>query len=503
MPRVGIIALLHESNTFLDQPTTLAHFEANILATGPAACDAFRASRHEVAGFLAALEGSPGFEAVGVFAARAMPFGTIAQDCWQQLMGRLEASLRRAGRLDGVLVAPHGATVAEGAIDADGDWLQRVREFVGPACPMIGTLDLHANISARMVAATDALLGYQTNPHLDQFERGLDAGQWMVRTLRGEMRPQMAFRSLPLCVNIERQATDEPQGRALRAFADQLQSRRGLLNVSCLYGFPYADVPEMGATVLAVSERDRSLAEESAAQMAAHWWAQRELFRGRLLSIDEALRAAADVRRQDASRPVGLLDMGDNVGGGGPGDATEIVHGWRMSELRHSGRLLTVLADPVVVEQAFRAGLGARLETSVGGRMDPARHGPPFEETFIVSRLSDGRFEEPEVRHGGYRFFDQGPTAVLVGVSGVTVIATTQRVAPLSLQQVVSQGLTPEEFAAIVIKGVHAPVAAYRQACSKLIRVNSPGVTSADLAQFTFRNRRQPMEPWESVQEGL
>jgi microcystin degradation protein MlrC len=300
------------------------------------------------------------------------------------------------------------------------------------------------------------------------------------------MRPQMAFRSLPMCVNIERQATDEPQGRALRAFADQLQSRPGLLSVSCLYGFPYADVPEMGATVLAVSERDRSLAEDSAAQMAAHWWEQRELFRGRLLSIDEALHAAADVRRQDASRPVGLLDMGDNVGGGGPGDATEIVHRWRMSALRHSGRLLIVLADPVVVEQAFGAELGARLVTSVGGRMDPARHAPPFEDTFIVSRLSDGRFEEPEVRHGGYRFFDQGPTVVLDGVSGVTVIATTQRVAPLSLQQVVSQGLTPEEFAAIVIKGEHAPVAAYRQACSKLIRVNSPGVTSADLCTVHF-----------------
>jgi microcystin degradation protein MlrC len=157
--------------------------------------------------------------------------------------------------LDGLLVAPHGATVAENAADADGDWLSRVRQIVGPDLPIVGTLDLHANVSARMATACDALFGYRSNPHLDQFERGLQAGRCLVRALLTGIRPQMSLIQLPLCVNIERQATEEAQGIALRAESDRLaESEPGVHGISYLFGFPYSDVPEMGASVLAVAD---------------------------------------------------------------------------------------------------------------------------------------------------------------------------------------------------------------------------------------------------------
>ena len=140
------------------------------------------------------------------------------------------------------------------------------------------------------------------------------------------------------------------------------------------------------------------------------------------------------------------------------------------------------------------------MTLSVGGKLDPQRHGPPIEDTFSVIRITDGRFSEPEVRHGGYSHFDQGTTAILEGASGVTVIATTRRVAPMSLHQVLSQGVQPEDFAAIVIKGVHAPVAAYQPVCSRLIRVNTRGATTADVHELTFHNRRCPMEPFETLE---
>jgi microcystin degradation protein MlrC len=496
MKRVGIIALLHESNTFLDEPTTLEHFRTNLLTTGPAVLDAFRGSSHEVGGFIEALSGQSEIETVGIFGARAMPYGTITAECWQTLVEMLEQALKAALPLDGLLVAPHGATVAAPAPDADGDWLERVRKIVGPDMPMIGTLDLHANVSPRMVAQCQALFGYRTNPHLDQKQRGLEAGRTMLRTLAGEISPQAAIVQLPLCVNIERQATADPQGVRLWNEAERVQSQPGMISVSCLYGFPYSDVNEMGATVIAVSDRSRELAETAAEEIAQFWWDMRSEFTGQLISVEDAIHSACEIRNHETAMPVGLLEMGDNVGGGSPGDGTWIVHGW----LKHGdGKILTVIADPEAVEAAVAAGIGQSIALSVGGKLDPERHGAPIVDTFHVRSMTDGKFSEPETRHGGYSKFDQGTTVVLEGQSGVTIIATSRRVAPMSLHQVLSQGLKPEQFAAIVIKGVHAPVAAYASVCSRLIRVNTLGATTADVHQLEFHHRRHPMVPFESV----
>jgi microcystin degradation protein MlrC len=499
MKRVGIIALLHESNTFLEEPTTLEHFRSNLLVTGSAVIDAFQGSPHEVSGFIDSLSECSDIETIGIFAARAMPYGMITAECWQALMQQLEESLRSALPLDGLLLAPHGATVAASALDADGDWLERVRKIVGPEIPMIGTLDLHANVSPRMVRPCQALFGYRTNPHLDQRARGLEAGETMIRTLTEEISPQLALVQLPLCVNIERQATSEDHGQRLWAEAERLQAMPGMLSVSCLYGFPYSDVIEMGATVLAVSDRRRTQAESVAAEMAKFWWKNRSDFVGHLIRTEDAIRRACEMRLHDATRPVGLLEMGDNVGGGSPGDGTWIAQEW----LTHgNGKLLTVIADPAAVQSAMTAGVCHSVTIPVGGKLDPKRHGPPIEDTFRVLSISDGKFSEPETRHGGYSKFDQGPTAVLEGsTTGITIIATTHRVAPMSLHQVLSQGLRPENFAAIVIKGVHAPFAAYAPVCSQLIRVNTNGATTADLDLLSFQHRRHPMEPFETVEE--
>lgn len=495
MKRIGVIGLLHESNTFIAEPTTWEHFRGNVLATGDAALAAFRGSPHEIGGFIDALQGESDVELVGILAARAMPFGTVDNACWTALMSLLETELRKSLPLDGILVAPHGATVAAGAADADGMWLGRVREWVGPEVPIVGTLDLHANVSKRMAQACDALFGYRTNPHLDQHARGHQAAGCLLNALRAGVRPQQTLVQLPLCVNIERQATAEPQGIKLWQRAEELtRANPGVLSISCLYGFPYADVEEMGAAVLVVGESPSAAIGPVARAMARFWWEMRQEFVGQLVSVQQALDAALAMRHQDSQRPVGLLEMGDNVGGGSPGDGTWIVQAWLERDL---GRILTVIADPQAVTAAAATGVGNALDFAVGGRCDPVRHGPPIVDRFRVLSLSDGRFHESGTTHGGYSHFDQGPTAVLQGHRGATIVATTRRVAPLSLQQLLSQGLDLNHFDAIVIKGVHAPVAVYAPVCGHLIRVNTLGVTTADLSQLSFQNRRRPMFPFD------
>ncbi|MEQ1828230.1 MAG: M81 family metallopeptidase [Pirellula sp.] len=491
--RIGIVAILHESNTFIEYPTELRHFEQNLLVEGEAVLGAFRGSNHEVGGFIAALEDASGFEPVGVFAARAMPYGTITEACWSTLMERLTAAVDRTSAIDAWLVAPHGATVAENALDADGFWLTRLRELVGTETKIIGTLDLHANVSLKMVDACNALFAYKTNPHLDQRDRGMFAAQVLMQSLQKHIAPVSVLGQLPMSVNIERQATREPQGARLRYRVDALKERETkLIDVSFLYGFPYADVPEMGASLIVVTDGDLDLAKRISEELVEKWWSDRDAFRGQGVSIQNAIEMCLPV---DEHQCIGLLDMGDNIGGGSPGDGTLIAH-----ELLRNGILpaFVWLCDEESVAQAAAAGLGSSQVFALGGKSD-SLHGPPISDKFTVRWLGPGKFTESQPRHGGYSSFDQGDTAILVNAGGLTVMIAKRRVAPVSLCQLSAFGLEPGDFRALVIKGVHAPVAAYESVCTKLIRVNTPGVTSADDSAFEYRHRRRPMFPWETA----
>ncbi len=174
MPRIGIIALIQESNTFLSRKTTLADFQNDVLVYGEEVRARFQGAPHEIGGFFEGLQGQP-VEVVPIFAARAYPFGNIIAADFLRLVGLLTEALKNAGPLDGLLVAPHGATVSEAAPDADGYWLNEVRRIVGPKVPIIGTLDPHVNLSPLMVASVNAFTAYRTNPHIDQKQRGLEA----------------------------------------------------------------------------------------------------------------------------------------------------------------------------------------------------------------------------------------------------------------------------------------------------------------------------------------
>lgn len=485
--RVGIIALLHESNTFISRPTVVSDFEQNLLATGETIRERLAATNHEIGGFFAGLA-EHDIEAVPIFAARAVPFGALTADCFARLLKTMFESLEGAGELDGILVAPHGATVCESHRDADGYWLSLLRDRVGTAMPIVGTLDPHANLSSKMVESTDALIAYRSNPHLDQRKRGLEAAGLMARFLRKEVRPTQAAAFPPLAINIERQCTDEPACRPLYETADQMLEQPGVLTNSIFLGFPYADVEEMGSAVLVVTNDDPALAERHADDLARCMWQRREEFVGRLTAVDDAVMQCGT-----GDGPICLLDMGDNAGGGSPADSTFLAHAIRKHGINNS---FVCLYDPQAVSQATACGPGATIAMEVGGKTDD-QHGEPLKGDFRVVSLHDGRFRETEVRHGGYMDCDQGATAILLGDHNMTIMVTSRRMPPFSLQQLISCGLEPAGYQVLVAKGVNAPIAAYKGVCKRLIRVNTPGCTTADMRQLTFHHRRRPMFPFE------
>lgn len=485
--RVGIIALLHESNTFISAPTRLEHFHQNCLVTGEEVRARMAGTPHEVGGFFSGLEKAD-IEAVPIFCGRAYPFGTITADTFAALLDMMFDALAKAGPLDGVLIAPHGATVSQSYPDGDGHWMAELRKRVGPKVPIIGTLDPHGNLSPKMVAACNALVAYRSNPHLDQKARGEEAARLMAGTLRGEIHPTMAASFPPLAINIERQCSTEPHCRGLYALADEMLARPGVLSNSIMLGFPYADVEEMGSSFIVVTENDQRLAQRLADELAAYLWAHREEFDGKMIGIDEALDQA-----QRLDGPICLLDMGDNVGGGSPADSTFLAHALHE---RRMARSFVCLCDPEAVQQAAAAGAGKKVTLRMGGKSDQF-HGSPLETTVTVLRIHDGKFEELETRHGGFTKCDQGATAIVRTESGLTVMLTSLRMPPFSLRQLTTFGVDPAEYHVLVAKGVNAPVAAYAPVCRQLIRVNTPGSTTADMNLLTYHHRRRPMFPFE------
>lgn len=490
--RIGILGLLHESNTFVTTKTTLDQFRADLFLEGGAVIERLKESHHELGGFIGGLQKSevPSIEMVPLAAYRATPAGPIEKSSFIALTERILRILDDTPPLDGLLIAAHGAAVAEDYPDADGDWLTLVRAAVGPEVPIVATLDPHANLSPQMVSACNALIAYRTNPHLDQRQRGEEAAHMLLQTLQGKIKPSMRACFPPLVINIERQLTAAEPLASLFQFADEQKKRPGILSNSLFLGFPYSDVPEMGAAALAISDGDEQLAQQAADELGLSLWQHRRELQAVMHSIDDAMR---EVNLQPSQRFC-WLDMGDNVGGGSAADGTTIAQ----ALLNHNiGPAFVCIYDPEVVQACSSVASGEVVTTKLGGKPD-SLHGPPLDVSLEIQSKHSGQFRETQPRHGGIVEFDQGPTIVAkVRATALTVMITSKRMVPFSLEQLRSCGLNPSDFRLLVAKGVHAPVAAYREVCDQFIRVNTIGSTSADLRSFPFTHRRVPLYPFD------
>ncbi|HEV8637963.1 MAG TPA: M81 family metallopeptidase [Chloroflexota bacterium] len=483
--RLALLGFSHETNTFSSTPASLDRFAVH---RGDEIVRLYREAHHSLTGFLQAAD-VHGVEVVPLIFAQTGPIGLITREAFDRLVGEMLQLLRDRGPWDGVLLANHGAAVSEQYHDVDGEIALRVRELVGPGVPIGMAMDLHGNITARMIEAATAVVFYRTNPHLDARERALECAEIVVRAVRGEVRPAMALETPPLVINIVKQFTGEEPMAGLILDCEAVIARPGMLSASVIQGYPYADVPEMGASFLAVHDGDPAAAREAAGWLARRAWVRRAELQGDIPSPEEALRRAAAAPRG----PVVLMDVGDNIGGGSPADSTILL-----AEAKRQGvrGLLQSLFDPEAVQRCLAAGIGNTLTLRVGGKTDD-RHGQPVEVTGRVRLISDGRFEERRPTHGGGRFFDQGITVVLETTDDHTLVLTSQRIGNTSIEQMLSLGIRPERQRVVVAKGVQSPRPAYQPIAAEIVLVNTPGVTTADLSFFDYRHRRRPLYPFE------
>ena len=484
--KVALLGIYHESNTFVPLPTTLSDFQKGHYLKGGAIRSEYQKAHHEIGGMLEVMD-QEGIEVVPVLYAEATPGGTVSAEAYQLLLDDMMQELEKVLPVDGCLVVPHGAGVSEEFPDLDGHWLSLLRARVGESMPIMGTLDLHANVSPAMTSSTNALISYKQNPHIDQRQRGKEAARLLVQCLQAKIKPVQVLVQVPVAISIEQQFTDHEPCKSLYAYAEELSQPEEILSVSIQLGFPYADVEEVGMSVIVVSDNTPDKALATGKKLASYIVDHRNSFVGRKNDIPSSL-----ARIKDSEKPVLLLDMGDNVGGGGPGNNTCILEAL---EADGRYRYFICIYDPQAVMEAGKHQAGDSFDLSMVGTGEQGTETHTLTVTLV--QLTDGNFTEENPRHGGQVNFRMGDTAIVSTAQGSVLMLTSLRVLPFSLRQLTSSTIDPAHFDAIVAKGVNAPIAAYSPVCPTIIQVNTPGVTQADMTLFDFHHRRKPLFPFE------
>lgn len=484
--RIGIASLSHESNTFASFPTTLSDFR---FVRGQEIIEQYRPTFHELGGFIAGAD-EYGYEMVPLMGAVATPAGAVVAEAYEALTDELLGLIRDAMPLDGLLLGLHGAFVAEGFPQGDGETTRRVRELVGPDLPVIVTHDYHGNVPPQLVEDATALIIYKTCPHIDQRERGLQAAELITRTVRGEVTPVSSIAKPELVYNIAFHNTNMRPMKPVMDAAIELEAQPGILATSVAAGYQYADVPWMGPCIVVVADGDQELADREAQRLADLMWSLRDELLPAIPKPAEAVKMSI----ASVEKPVSMMEMGDNIGGGSAGDSTFVLE-----ELLGQGAngWVVALYDPEAAAACAAAGIGAQLTLPVGGKVDD-EHGPTLTVEGTVRTLHDGKFIETEVRHGGGRNWDQGLTAVLE-TSGGLLVLDSLRTPPMSFNQLRSVGIMPEQHEIFVAKGSVAPRAAYEPVSARIIEVDSGGATSISRPPAEFQLARKGLYEWTQV----
>jgi microcystin degradation protein MlrC len=483
--RIGILGIYHESNTFVEGMTTTNNFKKGRLLKGSKIIDEYKDAHHELGGAIEVFTNNE-VELLPVFYAETTPGGMISENTYLELTELMFQELDSVLPLDACLVLPHGAAVAENHRDMDGDWLQLLRKKLGENIPIVATSDPHANVSGAMISCTQGLFPYSTNPHIDQRETGKKAAQFLLKILRQEIDPVQYLFQAPVAISIEQQYTSAEPCKSLYQFAETLCESQNALHINIVIGFPYADVHEMGTSVIIIADRHWQNEASVIDQLEKYFKKHKEEFIGKKVRIDSQLLSMAQM-----PKPILLLDMGDNVGGGSNGNSTYLLE--KLEETNY--RSFICIYDPVAVEECL-SHPGKNFNLSFGKNPET---GNAYQTVVTIISRHDGKFREEHPRHGGQVHYDMGETVIVLTKKGNTIMLHSKRIPPFSLAQLTSCELDTATFDVIVAKGVNAPIAAYGPVCPTIIQADTPGVTQADMTKFNFKYRRKPLFPFEDI----
>lgn len=475
--RVLIAEFKQETATFNPARTHYDDFQVN---RGNALLTAYRGTKTELAGALDLLQAEPGLELVPTMAASAVSGGPIVSADLDRLIQELTDSISDHRNVDGAYICLHGAMAGEEEGDPEGRLLEAIREFLG-RIPVVASLDLHAVLTDRMLAAADMLVPFHTYPHVDHYQTGQRAARNLLRLLHREVRPTTARIPLPMLVRGDELITATGRfGEAIR-MCQQVEQSAGGLAAGVIIGNAFTDVPDLQSNVLVTTDNDPERALREAESIARFMWRHRELFQAHLTPLDEAIRLAEETRGLTI-----FSDAADATASGAAGDSNVILQG--LLRQNFAGKSLVPIVDAQAVQAAFEAGVGAAREIKLGGTCDPGRFRPLTVSAYVKS-LHDGHFRYEDgtaARAGG--------TAVLV-VGRIHILVTERPVYVVGRRVFQAHGLDPQDFDVVVVKSPNGFRTWYESIAARIVPVDVPGSTSANLKSLPYRHCVRPIFP--------
>jgi microcystin degradation protein MlrC len=484
MPRIAVGGFLHETNTFAPTKATYADFVHGggwpAMTQGADVLKVMRNINVGLAGFVGEAE-THGWELIATIFAAASPCAQVTKDAYERIAEVIVDGIANAGPLDAVYLDLHGAMVSEHFDDGEGEILRRVRQVIGDQLPLVVSLDLHANVTPQMVHHADALIAYRTYPHVDMADTGRAAARHLTRLLHGQ-RFEKAFRQSPFLIPISWQCTSDFPTKGIYERLADMESET-VPTLSFCPGFPAADFADCGPSVFAYG-KTKGDAEAAVDRITAIIESHERDFDGRIYAPDEGVQLAMELSKR-ARKPVIIADTQDNPGAGGDSDTTGMLRALVRNKARRAA--IGAIYDPAAAKAAHEAGVGASLTLSLGGKSGIPGDAP-FEATFVVERLSDGKFVAPGPYFGG-RDMDMGPSACL-RIDDIRIVVSSHKAQLADQAMFRYVGIEPTEQAILVNKSSVHFRADFEPIAEKLLICAAPGAMPADTASLPWTRLR-------------
>jgi len=491
MPDIAIARLLHEGNSFSPLLTHLAVFRGHEWSEGEAAHAAYRGTDTELGGAIAWLDAHPDWRATFLRCAGAPSSGVLAPGVFDAMVDEIVAGLRRR-RWDAVFLSLHGSLNAAEFPHADCELLRRVRAAIGPDVVLAASFDLHANVSQAEADLLDLAVGYKCHPHTDMRETAIKAMDLMLRRLRGEIRPVAAIARMgAILPSLFARTTDGPMA-IVKAEAEAIERRLGLLDLTPYQGYSYNDNEAAGAAAWATADGDRELAQRGAEELAAVMRRHRDgLFR----TLPDAAAGVAEALRQAAAggAPVAVLDAADHTGAGGIGDTPGLLAAL-VAAKPTMPCAFAFFHDPLLIERARATGLGGRLTARLGGRHTDL-FGPPVEAEVVVGHISDGRFVNEGKVYGGLAVDLHGAVRLDLVGQPVSVMVTGACHDTTDPNFYKAGGIDLARLAVLTVKAKNQFRASFGEVFGAMIDIDSPGPAAYDFSRFPFRHAPKTLYP--------
>ncbi len=478
--KIAIGSFQHETNTFASSKAPFEDFVRGGgwpgLTRGAKIFETVAGMNIPIAGFINAAK-PLGWELAPLTYAQATPSAEVTDDAFERIAAMLLEDLMQARGIDALYLDLHGAAVIESFEDGEGELLRRIRALVGPELPLVASLDLHANVTPAMVSLADLLVSYRTYPHVDMTETGARAAILLDRLLKAKRKPAKAFRQIPFLIPGVWQSTLIEPAQAIYASLTQ-RERDPLLSLSFNAGFAPADIYHSAPSVLAYGW-DEAATETAAEALARDIESAEPDFRGKVWEPRAAVRHAM---RASDGRPVVLADTQDNPGAGTDSDTIGMLEA--LVAERAENAAMGLVADPETARIAHQAGEGAEIRVRLGGRSDSH----PFEGSFKVVTVTDGRFTATGPFYGGSRM-ELGPMARLA-IGGVDVAVASKKVQAADQALFRHLGIEPRDRRVLVLKSSVHFRADFEPIAAEVLVVAAPGANPIDHTKLPYKRLR-------------